>query len=113
LDAPVVESLAQAHHDGVGTEATVGALLPHSYFGCDGQILAMEGLDAISYGPGSHAYRYDSRGRGEVRQVVTGARAVVVAPLRLAERTTVCRPTWLSPPVNSWWTDACGMPTSR
>ncbi len=89
IDAPVVESLAQAHHEVVGTEATVGALLPHSYFGCDGQILAMEGLDAISYGPGSHAYRYDSRGRVEIRHVVTCARALTLAPLRLAERTTV------------------------
>ena len=72
-----------------GTEATVGALLPHSYFGCDGQILAMEGFDAISYGPGSHAYRYDSRGRVEIRHVVTCARALTLVPLRLAERTAV------------------------
>lgn len=86
LDAPVVESLERAHHDVLGTEATVGALLPHSYFGCDGQILAMEGIDAISYGPGSHAYRYDSRGRVEIPHVVACARALALTPLRLAER---------------------------
>lgn len=83
---PVVRALADAHRGAVGAPATVGALLPHSYFGCDGQILAMAGLDAVSYGPGSHAYRYANRGRVELRHVVACARTLARLPLRLAER---------------------------
>ncbi|HEY0187758.1 MAG TPA: M20/M25/M40 family metallo-hydrolase [Cellulomonas sp.] len=87
-DRPVVRALAASHLDAVGEPATTGALLPHSYFGCDGQILAMAGLDAISYGPGSHAYRYDNRGRVDLRHVVTCARALARVPLRIAGQET-------------------------
>ena len=85
LDAPITHAVTAAHRAVTRAEPESGVLLPHSYFGCDAQVLAGAGLDAISYGPASHAYRYENRGRVRLDDVVTCAETFVRLPLALAE----------------------------
>lgn len=82
--SPAVTGLVAAHRAVTAADPEVGTLLPHSYFGCDGQILAMRGLTAISYGPASHAYRYANRGRVTLDDIAVCARTLALAPYAIA-----------------------------
>jgi acetylornithine deacetylase len=83
LDASVVGALQRAHRAVTGGEPSVGALLPHSYFGCDSQVLAPAGTIAVSYGPASHAYRRDNRGKVRIASLGVCARVLALAALEL------------------------------
>jgi acetylornithine deacetylase/succinyl-diaminopimelate desuccinylase-like protein len=52
----IAQVTARRHRQVVGGDPQIGAVLPYSYFGCDAQLLWSAGADAISYGPGDHAY---------------------------------------------------------
>lgn len=79
----VVAALVDGHREVTGTAPAVGSIIPNSYFGCDGQIAAMQGCEAVSYGPASHAYRRDNRGRLPIDELVTCARTLAVAALTI------------------------------
>ncbi len=86
--ARVVRALAAAYGLVTGESARVGAILPNSYFGCDAQLFAAHGCEAVSFGPGSHAYRRTNRGRVSIDDLVTCARVLTLAALEVcgAER---------------------------
>nr|BFE59474.1 ArgE/DapE family deacylase [Dactylosporangium thailandense] len=79
----VVTALADAHQTVAGTAPQIGAILPNSYFGCDGLIMAAAGCAAVSYGPAGHAYRRANRGRVATADLRTCAQSIALAAVRL------------------------------
>jgi len=67
------------HRQIVGSDTRVGAVVPYSYFGCDAQLLWSAGADAISYGPGDHAYFAHNRAVVRVDEIVDCARVMALA----------------------------------
>jgi acetylornithine deacetylase len=79
----VVEVLRLAHRNVTAALPKVGPVPPSCYFGCDAQIFAEVGVEAVSYGPANHAYEWDNRGRVNLADVMTCARVLTSAALGL------------------------------
>jgi acetylornithine deacetylase/succinyl-diaminopimelate desuccinylase-like protein len=67
------------HKEIVGSDTRAGVVVPYSYFGCDAQLLWEAGADAISYGPGDHAYFAHNRAIVRVDEMVNSARVMALA----------------------------------
>ena len=75
----IAQITARRHRDVVGADTQVGAVVPYSYFGCDAQLLWSAGADAISYGPGDHAYFAANRAVVKVDELVNSAKVMALA----------------------------------
>lgn len=75
----IAQLTVRRHRELVGTDLGVGAVLPYSYFGCDAQLLWSAGTDAISYGPGDHAYVAANRAVVKLDELVNSARVMALA----------------------------------
>jgi acetylornithine deacetylase/succinyl-diaminopimelate desuccinylase-like protein len=75
----IAQITRRRHREIVGSETRVGVVVPYSYFGCDAQLLWEAGADAISYGPGDHAYFAHNRAVVRVDEMVNCARVMALA----------------------------------
>lgn len=83
----VAQLTRRRHLQVVGEETRVGAVVPYSYFGCDAQLLWSAGAQAISYGPGDHAYVAANRAVVRIDEMVDSAKVMaLVAYDLLGER---------------------------
>jgi acetylornithine deacetylase/succinyl-diaminopimelate desuccinylase-like protein len=78
-DCEIATITRRQHQQVVGSDTRVGAVVPYSYFGCDAQLLWSAGADAISYGPGDHAYFAENRAVVRVDEMVDCARVMALA----------------------------------
>lgn len=75
----IAQLTARRHREIVGSETRVGAVVPYSYFGCDAQLLWSAGADAISYGPGDHAYVAANRAVVKLDELINSAKVMALA----------------------------------
>jgi acetylornithine deacetylase/succinyl-diaminopimelate desuccinylase-like protein len=78
-DCEIARITARRHLEIVGAETRVGAVVPYSYFGCDAQLLWSAGAEAISYGPGDHAYVAANRAVVKLDELVNCAKVMALA----------------------------------
>ena len=75
----IAQITARRHRELLGTDTRVGAVVPYSYFGCDAQLLWEAGADAISYGPGDHAYFGANRAVVKLDELLNSTRVMALA----------------------------------
>jgi acetylornithine deacetylase/succinyl-diaminopimelate desuccinylase-like protein len=78
-DCEIAQITARRHRGVVGEQPRVGAVVPYSYFGCDAQLLWSAGAEAISYGPGDHAYVAANRAVVKLEELTACARVMALA----------------------------------
>jgi acetylornithine deacetylase/succinyl-diaminopimelate desuccinylase-like protein len=78
-DCEIAQITRRRHMEVVGSDTNVGAVVPYSYFGCDAQLLWSAGADAISYGPGDHAYVDANRGVVKLTELIDCTKVMALA----------------------------------
>ncbi|MGH2403972.1 MAG: M20 family metallopeptidase [bacterium] len=82
LESPVVNAMAQAHREIVGSEPLVGALAPTKYAGADSAHMLAAGIPGVMYGPAGKFLSVPDE-RVELENVVKASRVFALAISRV------------------------------
>ncbi len=85
-ECEIAQITRRRHREIVGSDTRVGAVVPYSYFGCDAQLLWSAGAQAISYGPGDHAYVAANRAVVKIDELMNCAKVMALAAYDLLGR---------------------------